>query len=266
MIGYLSLLALPGRAGQERNPKVLVYTKNGEGFVHDNIAAAVQALKKLGQENGFSVEVSEDPSVFTPERLQQYTALIFASTNNDVFDTSEQRLAFRRYMQSGGGFIGIHSVTGTERNWSWFKQLIGGTFSWHAPHQRFTTQVIQPDHPSMQGVSASWEHEDECYFTREMYPGIQVLMAHDTRSLRPDEKELISEHSKHFGYLYPAVWHQRFDGGNVWITTLGHGIERYQDPDFLQHLLGGIRFILQAEDGRDLQKAYAQHPDDPVRY
>ena len=143
---------------------VLVYTKNGKGYVHDNIPSAVEALKKLGREHKFRVTVSDDPVVFTEEILKQYTLLVFPSTNNDVFDTDEQRLAFRRYIQAGGGFVGIHSAVGTERHWKWFKQLLGAAFAWHPRNQKFISRIIRPEHPSMKGLPKVWERKDECYF------------------------------------------------------------------------------------------------------
>ncbi|MES2882554.1 MAG: ThuA domain-containing protein, partial [Bacteroidota bacterium] len=150
---------------------VLVYTKNGKGYVHDNIPSAVAAIQKMGTDNGFKVDTSSSAEVMREENLKQYTMLIFASTNNDVFDTDVQRLAFRRYMQAGGGFVGIHSVTGTERNWKWFKNMMGGTFSWHAKFQTFKLRVLHPSHSSMQGLPIEWEKEDEFYFAKELFPG-----------------------------------------------------------------------------------------------
>ncbi|WP_245977429.1 ThuA domain-containing protein [Albibacterium indicum] len=253
-----------------KNSKILLYTKNGKGFVHDNIASAVEAIKKLGEENRFQVVVSDDPSVFTEDNLKQYKLLVFASTNNDVFDTDEQRVAFRRYIQAGGGFVGIHSVTGTERNWTWFKKMIGGTFSWHAVLQDFKVINIRPEHPSMEGVPKEWIRKDECYFTKEMYPGIVVLMAHDLTSLdmtlRKDQKALVEKHSAHFGELYPAVWYQKFDGGNIWVTTLGHMKESYEDPQFMKHILQGINHVASETKKLDYSKAYATDRDDAVRY
>ncbi len=86
------------------------------GQVFRYTPSAVAGIQKLAKENGFKVDVSDKPEVFTPTNLKQYTLLIFPSTNNDVFDTDEQRVAFRRYIQAGGGFVGLHSVTCTERN------------------------------------------------------------------------------------------------------------------------------------------------------
>ena len=156
------LLASKSGADKLKNSRVLVYTKNGKGYVHDNIAASVICIQELGAANKFMVDVSDDPSVFNENNLKKYNLLIFSSTNNDVFDTDDQRLAFRRYIEAGGGFVGVHSVTGTERNWTWFKMMVGETFTWHASFQNFTIKNIDPSHPSMQGVPLKWTKSDEC--------------------------------------------------------------------------------------------------------
>src|SRR5690606_37323026 len=122
-IGSLSAFTVGLKKSSLKGKHVLVYTKNGKGFVHDNIPSAVASLQKLAREQGFRVDVSDEPTVFVEENLKKYSLIVFPSTNNDVFDTDAQRLVFRRYIQAGGGFVGIHSVTGTERNWKWFKQL-----------------------------------------------------------------------------------------------------------------------------------------------
>ena len=41
--------------------KVLVYTKNGKGYVHDNISSAILSLQKLGNHYGFAVDTSAEP-------------------------------------------------------------------------------------------------------------------------------------------------------------------------------------------------------------
>jgi type 1 glutamine amidotransferase len=247
-----------------KNSKVLVYTKNGKGYVHDNIASAVASIKEMGVENHFTVDVSDDPSVFTEANLKNYQFLIFTSTNNDVFDTDKQRVEFRRYIEAGGGFVGVHSVTGTERNWTWFKMMLGETFSWHANFQKFSIKKLDNTHPSMQGVPAIWEREDECYFGKELYPGIKVLMAHQLSSLNPSQTELIQKNAGSYANYFPAVWYQQFDGGNIWVTALGHSKESYQDPVYKNHLLQGIRFIANQFKGLDYSKAHAITRDDAL--
>lgn len=252
---------------QTTKVKVLVYTKNGNGYVHDNRAASVKCIQGLGVANGFKVDTTNDASVFTEENLKQYTLLIFSNTNNDVFDTNAQRLAFRRYIEAGGGFVGLHSVMGTERNWTWFKQLIGGTFAWHAVHQKFMVKVIDPTHPTVKGWPLVSERAlgDECYFTKEFYPGIKVTMAHDITTLLPVDSVKIKNNKGSFGNLFPAEWYQSFDGGNVWITTLGHDKEYYQQREFSNHILAGIKFVLAETKAHQPKKAYAASWNEPLR-
>jgi hypothetical protein len=99
IIAGLSLCA----AAQKR---VLVYTRNytpdGKGYVHDNIQSSVDAIKKMGAESGFAVEVSDDPFVFTEINLKNYSALVFSNSNNQAFSSDAQRDAFKHYIESGG--------------------------------------------------------------------------------------------------------------------------------------------------------------------
>lgn len=249
-----------------KNSRVLLYTKNGKGYVHDNIPSAISCIKKLGEENGFTVEATEDPSIFNDKDLAGFKLVVFASTNNDVFDTDGQKLAFRRYIEAGGGFVGIHSVTGTERNWPWFKMMLGETFSWHAKFQSFTTVNLQPNHPSMKGIPNKWTKEDECYFGKELYPGMQVLMASELSSLNPDQTDMIQKNAGSYARYFPLVWFQHFDGGHVWVTTLGHDKKNYEDPLYKQHILNGLEFIASQVSKLDYSKSYANSKDDALNF
>src|SRR5438067_108019 len=73
---------------------ILVYTKNqvGKGlYVHDNIPASVEAIKKLGVENNFAVDVSTNAADFTDANLKKYKAIVFDNTNNEIFDNEDQK-------------------------------------------------------------------------------------------------------------------------------------------------------------------------------
>ncbi|MEO6916387.1 MAG: ThuA domain-containing protein [Chitinophagaceae bacterium] len=246
--------------------KVLVYTKNGTGYVHDNIPSAVACIKELGVKNGFAVDVADTGIVFTPENLARYTLLIFPSTNNDVFETDAQRLAFRRYIEAGGGFVGLHSVTGTERKWQWFKWMVGGTFSWHAPMQKFTIQKFDKTNSSMEGIPDRWEKNDECYFAKELFPGIKVLMAHDLSTLRAADTANVRKFAGGYTEFFPSVWYHEYDGGLAWFTALGHNKTDYQDPVYMRHVLQGIRFVAANVKKLNPSKAYAETRDTPLRF
>jgi type 1 glutamine amidotransferase len=223
-------------------PRVLVYQKNGEGFVHDNLAASAAAIQEMGKQHGFDVDVSTNAAVFTDANLKKYRVLVFANSNNEAFESDEQRAAFQRFIRGGGGFMGIHSSTGSERHWAYFQQVQGARFLRHSPLQKFTINVLDSKHPSTAHLTIIWAWEDECYFFTNINPGIKVLLAADTRSLK--DPKLGMAPGRKLNGVSPLAWCHEFDGGRVFYTSLGHKIEYYSDPAFRKHLLGGICWVM----------------------
>ena len=237
LLSSLPLLGAPAR--------VLVYQKNGKGYVHDNLAASADAIRSLGQENGFAVDVSTNPAVFMEQNLKQYRALIFANSNNEAFENDEQRAAFERYIHTGGGFVGIHSSTGSERNWVYFQQVQGAKFFRHAPLQKFNIDVLDAKHPATAHLDRTWAWTDECYFFTNLNSDLRVLLAVDTNGLK--DSKLSSAPGEKVHGIFPLAWCHESDRGRQFYTSLGHKIESYSDPVFRQHLLGGIRWVLGEE-------------------
>lgn len=222
--------------------RVLVYTKNGKGYVHKNIPASIDALKKMGEEKHWLVDVSDNPAVMTNENLAQYDCLIFSNTNNEIFDTDEQRQAFAAYIHRGGAFVGIHSTSGSERAWPWFTAMVGGAFKKHPAFQSFEIKVINKNHPSTAMFSEIWTKEDECYYMDELNPDIEVLLAADLRTVKDDTKATYP--GRIFGDYFPLAWCHEFEGARVFYTALGHDSKDYSNPDYLAHLEGGILWAL----------------------
>lgn len=229
--------------GSLEGAKVLVYTRNGEGYVHENIPNSIRAIERLGEEYGFEVDASDDAAVFSDENLKQYDALIFSNTNNEIFENDSQRDALKTYIRNGGGFLGIHSATGSERDWPWFSKLVGGNFVRHAPQQDFSVDIVDHSHPSTSFLPNRWDIiNDECYYVDEMNPAMNVLLSADMATVTDDEKEVFP--GMLFGDSYPLAWYQEFDGGRQWYTSLGHRPEQYNDPVFVKHILGGIKWVV----------------------
>jgi type 1 glutamine amidotransferase len=233
-------------------PSVLVYTHNGlsvdgkKGYVHDNIADCVKAIEKIGTENKFKVVRSDDPGVFTNAGLKNYRAIIFANSNNKAFDNEQERKAFQDYIHHGGGFVGIHSATGSERDWPWFWKLIGGSFAWHAPLQKFTIQIKDKNHPATSFFDQdTWDWEDEFYTMKEQPPDLHVLLTGNIRELKGT-----GDKAKNLPDIIPLAWYHEFEGARSFYTSLGHKKEYYSDPKFVKHLTGGILWAMRMESPR----------------
>ncbi|MDT8432865.1 MAG: ThuA domain-containing protein [Bacteroidales bacterium] len=245
LILMMAMITSFGQAqdGGLNGKSVLIYTRNGEGYVHDNIAASVEALEEICSSMGISTMQTDDPVVFEKKGLQQYDAIVFSNSNNEAFLTEAQRAAFKGYILSGKGFMAIHSASASERDWPWYAEMVGGKFIRHPKLQKFDIRVIDPTHVSTSHLPEVWEWEDECYYSDHLNPAIHVLLAADLTTVKDDEKDEYP--GDVFGNLFPLAWYHVFEGTRVFYTALGHKIEYYDDPFFRKHLKGGMVWILE---------------------
>jgi len=213
-------------------PRVLVYTRNytpdGKGYIHDNIATSVEAIKKMGAESHFAVDSSDSPEVFTDNNLRKYAAIIFANSNNEAFTSDDQRAAFKRYIQSHHGFVAIHSASGSERSWPYFWQVVGGKFVEHPRLQTFTVHVADPAFPAAKGLPADFDWTDECYFTDHLNPDIHPFLTTDRTKLSGLEKMRTDANS--YRNPLPLAWSHTFDGSREVYIALGHRKQDYANP------------------------------------
>lgn len=218
----------PSEAADDPAFAVLVFSKTA-GFRHGSIPAGIAAVEKLGKKHGFAVEKTEDASKFTPEWVKQFDAVIFLNTTGDVFNDEQQKV-FEQYIQQGGGYVGIHAASDTEYDWPWYGKLVGAYFSGHPRVQKATIDVVDNTHISTKHLSAKWERTDEWYNFHSPPKNVTVLMKLDESSYEGGTN----------GDNHPIAWYHEFDGGRAFYTGGGHTNESFEEPAFLQHLLGGI--------------------------
>jgi type 1 glutamine amidotransferase len=214
--------------------RLLVFSKTG-GFRHASIKDAIAALQKLAAQHNVAADFTEDASVFTDENLRQYSAVVFLLTTGSILDNN-QKAAFERYIEAGGGYVGVHSATDTEYSWAWYGKLVGAYFDrihGHSGVTQATINVIDHSHPSTVMLPAKWVRTDEWYnFATNPSGSVHVLMTLDETPYKGGA----------MGANHPLAWYHEFDGGRAWYTALGHTSESYREPLFLAHLWGGITY------------------------
>jgi uncharacterized protein len=243
---FITALLLCAAVAPAAGQKILVYTRNytpdGKGYVHDNIAASVAAIRKLGAANGFGVDASDDPTVFATANLKQYRALVFSNSNNQAFETDAQRDAFKAFIRSGGGFVGIHSASGSEREWEYYQHVVGAKFKRHPKLQPFTVKVVARRFPAARGLPAGFEWEDECYYVEKLQPGVKLVLVTDP--LKVVDPQFASDPGDLIKGMRPLAWYQTFDGGREFYLALGHKKEDYENPILTRLILGGIQWAM----------------------
>lgn len=241
----------------DSGPRVLVFSKT-KGWKHTSIPFGIDAIQKLGKTHGFEVDTTKDASVFTDEKLKRYSAVVFNCTTGNVL-TASQQAAFERYIQAGGGYVGIHSAADTEYEWPWYGKLMGAHFSSHPSHsnvRKATVEVADTSHVSTKHLPLVWERTDEWYNYRSFYPGLNVLAYLDENTYEGGTN----------GAEHPIAWYHEFDGGRAFYTGGGHANESFSEPLFLEHLLGGIKYAMGDNAPLDYTKSYAVEMPEENRF
>lgn len=213
-------------------PRLLVFYKTA-GFHHDCIPAAKLAMIKLGTENGFEVDTTENAGIFDHKNLKKYAAVLFLNTTGNVLNTEEQT-ALETYIHNGGGFMGIHAATDTEYDWPWYNKLVGAWFTSHPKQQEATLLVVDQNNDATRHLGEKWVRFDEWYNFKDLNPDVHVLVKIDETSYEGGKN----------GDNHPMCWYHNFEGGRAFYTEMGHTKESYTDPVYLQHVLGGLRYAM----------------------
>ncbi|MCA9288537.1 MAG: ThuA domain-containing protein [Phycisphaerales bacterium] len=220
---------------EDRVPVVLVFSKTA-GFRHASIPAGIAAVEAIGAERGFGVVASEDAGLFTDQGLAGFDAVVFLSTTGDILN-GDQQAAFERFIAGGKGFVGIHAAADTEYDWAWYGELVGAYFQSHPQVQQATVEIEDPQHPSTFTLPSSWVRRDEWYDYR--------TNPRENERIRVLATLLESSYTGgQMGADHPIAWCQSFGGGWAWYTGGGHTTEAFGEPEFREHLAGGILWVL----------------------
>ncbi|MEM6700451.1 MAG: ThuA domain-containing protein, partial [Bacteroidota bacterium] len=241
-ITFISLMLAVGlllSCDSKKDLDVLVFSKTA-GFRHASIGAGKKAIAELGKKHGFTVDTTEDASIMKEKNLKKYDVIIFLNTTGDILNNAQQ-LEFERFIQAGGGFVGIHAAADTEYEWPWYGKLVGAYFNGHPnnPNVREADLHLKnKEHISTKHLPNVWRRTDEWYNYKNLNPDVSILLNLDETSYEGGTN----------GENHPIAWYHEYDGGRAWFTGSGHTDETFSEQAFLKHLWGGIQYA--AGDGK----------------
>lgn len=224
-------------AAQKQFKALLVTTTRG--WHHESLHYGVVALEELAAKSFFDLVLMQDPNSITDKNLEQFQVIIFLNTTGDIFDSAQQK-AMERFIQSGKGYVGIHSASDTEYDWDWYTKLVGRMFHIHPSIQTARLNIIDTNFPGLQGFAGNKLWADEWYeFGPEKIQGLNYILAIDEASYNP-KVQWGEKKGEGMGKLHPIAWYHNYDGGRAFYTALGHMPTDFSDPVFLNHLYAGI--------------------------
>ncbi|HNG42450.1 MAG TPA: ThuA domain-containing protein, partial [Cyclobacteriaceae bacterium] len=215
---------------EQQETRILVFSKTN-GFRHESIADGKLALIELGKKNGFAVDTTEDAAAFHEKNLKRYRAVVFLNTTRDVLNPIQQT-DFKRFIEAGGGFVGLHAAADTEYEWPWYGKLVGAYFNGHPPGT--AEAKIKMVKQFGDSLPNEFSATDEWYNYKTIHPDINVVYNLDESTYTGGTN----------GTDHPIAWYHEFEGGRAFYTGLGHTKEAYHNAVFLKLVLSGIEYAI----------------------
>lgn len=219
-------------------PRLLLFEKINGFRDGPSVDAAHAAFVAIAERNRWGLVTTDKGGAFTPAMLRRFDAVIWNNVSGDVL-TLSQRRAFRQYIESGGGFVGVHGSAGDPVYfWDWYADtLLGARFAGHPIAKHFQTARVRLDdaaHPVARGLPAEWEMNDEWYSftTSPRASGADIIATLDEGSYDPvgfpGQTLRMGDH--------PIVWTRCVGRGRMFYSAIGHRPERYTDALYVRML------------------------------
>jgi len=230
VVGFVSLLGLgANRTYAANQPDFKVLAFYSTDVEPDHVKTAKDALafyQGLAAKNNFTLDTTTDWSKLDENDLRPYGLILWL---NNFPQTPEQRAAFEKYMEHGGGWIGYHvaGYNDKDTHWPWFVDFLGGavfyTNNW--PVKPAKLRVDDRHHPVTAGLPASYDSPaNEWYLWKpspRLDPRVHVLVTLDPSNYPIGVKDVITE-----GDL-PVVWaNTKY---RMLYINMGHGPAVYED-------------------------------------
>lgn len=221
-----------------RAPLSIVVFNRETLFFHPSTPIAAATIEARAKARNWDVVVGNDPAMFTDELLARTDVIVFSVTSGNILD-AESRVRLETYFTEGGGYAGTHSASATEADWPFYRILVPAYFRTHPAIQSAVLDVESEEDPIVDDIPDPWVRTDEIYtfYQRPEDADVDVLLSLDEAQMNPFDYPA----DFRVGY-HPLAWTHENHGGRAFYTALGHTVESYSEPLFLQMLDSGIEW------------------------
>lgn len=212
-----------------------------------SVLAANAVFRKLADRQGWDLHVTEKGGAMHPSILKQFDTVVWNNISGDVL-TLTQRKAFRSYIETGGGFVGVHGSAGDPVYfWDWYPDtLIGARFIGHPSDPQFQDAMVQVE-AAASGIGADlqpgWTMNDEWYsFAKSArLNGANVIATLDEKSYKPGTTRFGGPPLE-MGADHPIAWTRCIGKGRSFYSAIGHRPETYSDANYQKMLVDAVEW------------------------
>jgi len=214
--------------GEQASFKVLAFYSTK--VEPDHVLFAQGALKffsDIAAKNDFTFDSTSNWEDMNDSNLGKYQVVVWL---NDRPSKAEQKLAFQKYIESGGAWLGFHVAAYNDKdsNWAWFVDFLGGgvfhTNSW--PPLPAKLIVDDRSHPVTVRLPGSFVSPDNEWYIWKPSPrlnkNVRVLVTLDPSNYPIGFKDVLTS-----GDL-PVVWtNTKY---KMLYMNMGHGDKIFASP------------------------------------
>lgn len=162
-------------------------------------------FRQLAAKENFVFDTTTDWDKLNERDLQPYQVILWI---NDFPHTAAQRAAFEKYMEHGGGWLGLHvaAYNDASTNWPWFVDFLGGAVFYdnNWPVQRAKLVIDDRSHPVTKGMPESYLAPSNEWYQWKPSPrlnkNVRVLVTLDPSNYPIGVKDVITTGDM------PVVW------------------------------------------------------------
>lgn len=239
MLAALFALLTPSLSWADSQFKVLVLAMPSK-YHYEYVPVARESLERLAKLHAFEITWA-NAGWMMEQDLSPYAAILLLNTPVEDLNPA-QRGKFEAYMNGGGNAMIVHraAIALPADSWPWYEKLVGRTVGVHPMLQTGVVTVTDKGFPATYGLPERWVWSDEFYTTTNPHKvTIHPVLNVDESSYDPT-KIWPGQVAKGMGKDHPIAWYHPYQKGRVFVTTLGHNVEMYRDPQYLTHLMGGL--------------------------
>jgi len=250
------------RVPPKQSRRVLIWnTPYMENSPHKGycIPFATYAMQVLGVKTGaFEPVVTDDVSVFLPENVKQFDAILLNNADGpwirpteaameklrDLGDVDAVEQLLRRslleYVSNGGGLVAYHFAIGANPDWPEYHEILGAKYWGHPWNEEVGVKVEEPTHPLVAAFNGQdFRLAEEIFQFDEPYSRekLRVLLSLDTEATNMGVQWIERKDND-----FALAWVRPYGKGRVFYTAFGHRTEIYWNPVLLQFYLDAIQF------------------------
>jgi type 1 glutamine amidotransferase len=201
--------------------------------VHQSLGSAAVALEEIAGLCGLGFRSIGRVADATAELLSTARVLVLFTIGETPWSEEQRRIVYERSSSGALGIVGVHAATDSAYQWPEFARLIGARFDGHPVTGDLPITVLDRAHPATAHLPSPWRFKDELYMFRDLDDDAHILLGVEMGSGTAGGTSIL-----------PIAWCIERGPLRTFYTALGHFVSAYEDGRYIEHLRGGVEWVL----------------------